>query len=166
MLTHCSSIRQHEGISLFKSILLVAVLFLIAVFGRAQEADLCSILKLTEGNSSQVFYKKSAIPVSVKRIIEKEEIFGSPFRIANPKQKYRANDVVTRPLLPTNRLAFLIQNAENYVVVFEHGGRGKRTYCIMVNPVNNNLIYSIVPTKSAISYEKFISYLRSQCEEQ
>ena len=147
----------------FKRALLLIMLFVNGVYLVAQEADVCSILSITEDTQSKVYYKKSAIPASVKKIIETGEKFGCPFKISNPNQKYRSNDVITNSLLPNNRLAFLIKNGNSYVVVFEHGGRGKCTYCAIVDTANKNMTYRIVPKNVVPSYNDFVLYLRNNC---
>ena len=148
---------------IFKRTLLLIMLFVNGVYLVAQEADLCSVLSLTEDTYSKVYYKKSAIPTSVKKIIETREKFGCPFRISNPHRRYRSNDVITNFLLPNNRLVFLIQNGNIYVVVFEHGGRGKCTYCAIVDTANKSMTYRIVPKNVVSSYNDFVSYLRQNC---
>ena len=147
----------------FKRALLLIMLFVNGVYLVAQESDLCSILSITEDTQSKIYYKKSAIPASVKKIIETGEKFGCPFKISNPHQKYLSNDVVTNSLLPNNRLAFLIKNGNTYVVVFEHGGRGKCTYCAIVDTANKNMTYRIVPKNVVSSYNDFVLYLRNNC---
>lgn len=97
---------QNNNCVFFKRALLLIILFVNGVYLVAQEADLCSIFSITEDTQSKVYYKKSAIPVSVKKIIETREKFGCPFKISNPHKKYRSNDVITNSLLPNNRLVF------------------------------------------------------------
>ena len=149
--------------SFFKRALLLIVLFVNGVCLVAQEADPCSILSITEDTQSKVYYKKSAIPASVKKIIETREKFGCPFRISNPHQRYRSNDVTNTSLLPNNRLVFLIKNGNSYVIVFEHGGRGKCTYCAIVDTANKSMTYRIIPKNVVSSYNDFVSYLRNHC---
>ena len=147
----------------FKRALLLIMLFVNGVYIVAQEADLCSIFSITEDTHSKVYYKKSAIPTSVKKVIETKEKFGCPFKISNPHQRYRSNDVVINSLLPNNRLVFLIQNGNSYVVVFEHGGRGKCTICAIIDTANKNMTYRIIPNEIVSSYNDFVSYLRNNC---
>lgn len=159
----------HSQKEMFNSAFPKIVLYLILLLSStdnlfAQNTDFCGILSLIDTPNSKVSYSKSAIPASVKRIIAKEEKFGNPFRISNPQRKYRSNDVVTNHLLPNNRLVFLIRSNNYCVLLFEHGGRGKCTYCVVVDVKDKESISKVVPKNSVSSYEDFVSFLRYSCK--
>jgi hypothetical protein len=118
------------------------ILTIFSLKGFAQERDSvifndCISNYLNNFDQYQTYYKKRFIPKVLRKEIE--NIDSEKFRIANPNQKFRATDVVRNPFLPTRRLKFIAQYGEDYVLFYEHGGRGYHLDGFFVKIVNGKI---------------------------
>jgi len=114
-------------------------------------------------HETEVFYKKSKIPLDMKNELNNElKNQNERFRIANPIRSYRATDIISNRLLPRRQLIFLLNCDDFWLLSYYLGGRGQSQKFIYkeISSANNNKSKLILMRKVE-NYQHFLELIKA-----